>query len=359
MMIIALTYRNRSISLVKKCLDSLNNQTDKNFIVYLVDYGSNKHFSLGLKSLVKNYSFIELIYVSAQGQLWNKSRAINIALKQCNSKYFLMGDIDLLYHPNFIKKSKELILTCDVVYFQYGFLSQEESNKEKTYKDYIINFLGSKEGTGTNIYRTKKLKAINGYDEFYHGWGAEDTDVHIRLKNAGYSIHFYDKEVLVKHLYHSKTYRTKESKEPFHTSLEKINHQYLLLQTKFKVAKANLDFDWGIMPTNHQIEQLSGNLDKIYILSKKETMDAFLIGKFPYIKNPVEIIIIKDTNRNKIKNKIKKIIGKKHHQFYSFKEINDAILSAIIMHHRLSLYDYKINLEQNKISLKIVPFGNS
>jgi len=207
------------------------------------------------------------------------------------------------------------------------------------------------------LYPTDLLKNINGYDEFYHGWGAEDTDVHIRLKNARYSINFYDEEVLIKHLYHSKTYRTKESKEPFHTSLEKINHQYLLLQTKFKVTKANLDFDWGIIPTTHQIEQLSSNLDKIYISNKKETIDAFLIGKFPYLKNPVEIII--DTNRNNIKNKIKKIIGKKHHQFYSFKEINDVILSALITHHRLSLYDYQIDWNQSKITLKMVPFENN
>jgi predicted glycosyltransferase involved in capsule biosynthesis len=39
--------------------------------------------------------------------------------------------------------------------------------------------------TGTTLFATHKLKEVNGYDEFYHGWGAEDTAFTCVLVNSG------------------------------------------------------------------------------------------------------------------------------------------------------------------------------
>jgi len=61
MLTIVLTYRNRDLKIAKKCLDSIQNQTIKEFKLVLIDYGSDKNCANGLKKLVKNYTFIKLI----------------------------------------------------------------------------------------------------------------------------------------------------------------------------------------------------------------------------------------------------------------------------------------------------------
>ena len=248
MLSLVLTYRNRDLKIVKRCLGSLKIQSDQDFKVFLVNYGSSDKFTAEIEGLVKLYDFIDYIFVPTYGQLWNKSRAINIALKKCKTSYFLMGDIDLIYHPEMIEKCKQLVKNYEVVYFQYAFLDQKESLKDYDFFGFEASFLGNEEITGTTLYKTETLKKINGYDEFYHGWGAEDTDVHLRLKNAGHSVYFYDQEILVKHQWHPKQYRSKESEYPFHTNLEKINHRYMVLQNQHKITQANPEFEWGKMP---------------------------------------------------------------------------------------------------------------
>lgn len=358
MITLVLTYRNRDLESVKQCLDSLANQVFSEFVIYLVDYGSNKKYSFGLERVVKDYTFIELIKVPTQHQLWNKSRAINIALKKCTTDYFIMGDIDLLYHPNFTEQAISLIQNYDAVYFQYGFLSELESKKHKDFKDYKVDFFGNEEGTGTNIFRTEALKSINGYDEFYHGWGAEDTDVHLRLKKAGYKIYYYDEEVYLKHIYHPKFYRSKKNKEPFHNGLEKINHKYMLQQDMLNVTKANLKNPWGSLPTHNQTELINKTLDKLVVSNKIEEIDALVVGVLPQLSKPLEIIIVKDKEVSVIKNTVKKILKKKHIRFYNLDTINNKILEQIISYQRLALYRYIIDRDSKKITLKIVPFEN-
>ena len=55
-----------------------------------------------------------------------------------------------------------------------GFLSEEERNKNKYFEDYIIKFLSSHEETSLSLLPSEKLKEIQGFDEFFHFWGAED-----------------------------------------------------------------------------------------------------------------------------------------------------------------------------------------
>ena len=191
MITITLTYRDRDLSIVTKCLDSLKTQSLSDFKVVLVDYGSQSEYVEALFILVKKYHFIKLIQCPVQGQLWNKSRALNIALKQCDTPYFFVGDLDMIYHPNFVKTLHNLKSEQNVTYFQVGFLSENESKQNKEFSDYNIAFKSTDEATRMTLYNTKILKSINGYDEFYHGWGSEDTDVHIRVLNAGNNVQSY------------------------------------------------------------------------------------------------------------------------------------------------------------------------
>ncbi len=355
MLSLVLTYRDRELEIIKRCLISLQVQSDKDFKVFLVNYGSSESFTVELEELIKLYDFIDYINVPTYGQLWNKSRAINIALTKCSTPYFLMGDIDLIYHPEMICKCKKLMQNHEIAYFQYAFLDQEESSKSGTFFDLEPAFYGNEEVTGTTLYQTEILKKINGYDEFYHGWGAEDTDVHLRLKNAGYSVHFYDEEILVKHQWHPKQYRSKKSNFPFHTNLEKINHRYMVLQDQHKTTQANGEFEWGKMPDIVKLKDLQKPIHKYEISSECFQFDAFIVGIFPCLKKASEIKITTDIRSKSIKNQIKRLAGKKHIQTYSLLYLNDKLLEAIIQHHRLAVYRYNINWENEEIILKLVP----
>lgn len=353
MITIVLTYRDRDLNIAKKCLDSLKHQSLNSFEVFLVNYGSNLSFSDKIQELSKNYSFVKLIDCPVEGQLWNKCRAINIALKQCTTPYFLVGDIDLIFHPNFVQILNDKA-SDKVLYFQYGFLSKQESSETKEFQDYKIDFLGSDEVTGTTLFPTDILKKVNGYDEFYHGWGAEDTDIHLRLKNFGLAVEFYNEEVLVKHQWHPKAYRSKLSSKPFHSKLERINHNYMMLSEKNKRIYANLNMDWGLMPIKEAYSKLLLKPDLDISISNNELQFNALLAQFKNFTNEVvKIKIIKASfNENSIQQ-LKKILNKKHISFVSMESLNNQLLETIIKNYRNLPYNYNFDRKASEINLTI------
>jgi len=54
------------------------------------------------------------------------------------------------------------------------------------------------------------LLTVNGYDESFTGWGWEDTDVALRLINAGVTLRFLRLGGIQYHLYHHKSSRSQE-----------------------------------------------------------------------------------------------------------------------------------------------------
>lgn len=352
MITIALTYRNRDLIIVKKCLDSLQEQSFKGFEVILVDYGSSPQFSGELTALVKTYSFIKLIHCPVEGQLWNKSRAINIALKQCVTSYFLVGDIDMLFHENFVLKTRKLENESAVTYFQVGFLSQEESSVTKSFQEYKIKHLSSVEATGITLFPVKLLKDINGYDEFYHGWGAEDSDVHRRIEHLGEEVVFFNKEVLLLHQWHPKQYRSVKSNEPYHSNLEKINHQYLQRVISTKKIIANINFDWGALP----VEETSSikNIVEMTITNQKSEVDAFIYGYLNEIQSEKLVLkIIPHKEFNSFKNNLKKVLNKKAMVCYGFEELNNLLLLTLISRFRNNKYIFMFDQKQQHIHIKI------
>lgn len=353
MITIVLTYRNRDLSIVKKCLDSLSVQTSKDFYVVLVDYGSDETFKEKLKKCVIDYDFIKLIRCETARQLWCKSRAINIALRQVDTPYCFVGDVDMMYHPNFVETLHHLKVNQETTYFQVGFLSKKESNKDKAFGDYEIKFQANHEATGMTLYDTEVLKSINGYDEFYHGWGSEDTDVHVRLKNAGHNVDFYKENILILHQWHPKTYRSLESKEPFHSQLEKINHEYLKFTRLAKKTKANLRFDWGVYNENDYTA-----LKKTDISFKITNIESEVKG---FINNVLldynglvlNLTISEHPEFKSIKQKVKSLLGKKTISFFDIKTINNMLLETIVNNLRNNAYQIYFDQKKKTISLTI------
>jgi hypothetical protein len=319
-----------------------------------VDYGSELAYLINLEKLLLGFSKVNFIKCPVKDQLWNKSRAINIALKQTNNSYFIVGDIDLIFRFDFFETLNSLKLDYQAIYFQVGFLSEVESQKDKLFEDYIVNHFSSSEATGITLFQTHLLKVLNGYDEFYHGWGAEDTDVHIRMKNQGVKVFFYDSEILVKHQWHPKAYRSKGSTHPFHSQLERMNHAYMNQTEKTKRTKVNLVHAWGKLPEEKKYGKLK--LQPHHQLNLDASLfqvNAFL-AQLANFENETVQLTLKDVSlTTKIKNYIKRVLGKKYSPILDMEAINNRILEEIIKNYRNCPYNYVFDRKKNTISLTI------
>lgn len=355
MISVVLTNRDRDLKIVGKCLKSLSLQSDKDFKVLLVDYGSTIDYVNALKEFIKEFTFLELIICPVKGQLWNKSRAINIALRRTTSPYFLVGDIDLMFHPDFIKIAKGLANPKEIHYFQYGFLTKEETLQDKDFISCKVDFAGNEGVTGTTLFPTEVLMQLHGYDEFYHGWGAEDTDIHIRFKNLGFPVFFHDEKILVKHQWHPKAYRSTKSTNPFHSTLEKINQSYMQFTDQSKRTKVNIQKEWGREPFEGDYVSLLKNVSdhKFEVIADEISITALLMQLRNFENEIVEVIIKEISIKERFKQNLKKILRKKYRNYLDFQVINDKILEEIISFYSNHAYIYSFDQEKKIIQLKI------
>ena len=353
MLSIIYPYRDRNIENLKRSLDSLDNQTNQEFEVFFVDYGSRKEFQETVRKLVSNYDFINYTFYPTQDQPWNKSKALNSVIKKLITDFCFVADADMIFHPMFVERAKYLQKDNKGIYFKVSFL--EEKDNENASFAHVKEYRESTyEATGLSMFPVKALKELRGFDEFYHFWGAEDTDMHVRLKNAGYNVEFYDEEILLLHQWHP-SYRSKLTKkltESLHVDgIIQLNHKHLEYALKENITKVN-PMGWGEVITQDQICKLEKPTFKISLLNNPYEVEDFLYGQLPLISG--EVVQIKfeiDDYQKSFKYFAKKYLGKKIPRYIGLKEINDLVLKHIISSYRNKPYSYKIDLPQNQIIL--------
>jgi glycosyltransferase involved in cell wall biosynthesis len=349
------TYRNRDLIRIKRSLDSLVQQVSQNFKVVFIDYGSEEDLASQVKMLTESYDFASYEYLFTRHQPWNKGKALNYAIKKIDSDYCFNADVDMIFHPEFTSIIEKKINPNKLIYFQVGFLSQEESVKSLNFNDYKINLLTNNEATGMTIFSVAKLKSVHGFDEFFHFWGSEDTDIHNRLKTYGCEIEFYNSKLLMLHQWHN-NYRRRETKklnsELQLSGIVELNHKHLQCNLKKQVVEVNSQY-WGQVINKDQFYELQ-SYKPIELLNKKTDIDYFLYQELPNLKQQTIAITIKeDQNQSSIKYKIKKYLGKKVPEYYSLKQINDMFLLHIISFYHSQPYSYEISPDLEKITFKI------
>ncbi len=348
---IVIPNRNRNLATVKRTLSSIAVQLGKEVKVVVVDYGSELTYQEELQGYINTLEGVALLCCPTQGQLWQKTRAINIALKQCDTPYFMVADMDMLFHPDFVTKIQQYMHPDAITYFKVGILTEEESLLEKPFSAYLVKFYTNEEATGMTLFPTAILKEINGFDEFYHGWGSEDTDVHVRLRNKGIPVHFNQEEVLLLHQWHPKFYRSKESTAPYHTTLERVNSEYIKLSRKHKKIKANQGKEWGLLPDKAQYLGLKIPENSIHCHCTLDAVTALCFQLSEGIWNGVQQFVIQPHPDEKaIKTSVKKILKKKTPLFISLEEANSKLLEAIIAKHRNTPYTYSFDRNKETIS---------
>jgi glycosyltransferase involved in cell wall biosynthesis len=337
-------------------LRSLQEQSINDFEVYFVDYGSHKELAQEIEGILKAYSFVNYTHYPTYHQPWNKCRALNSVVKHLKTDFCFVADIDMIFHHDFVQTALSLQDQKTAVYFQVGFLNAAETKTNKSFDEYTIDFKSTHEATGLTMFPVKALQEINGFDEFYHFWGAEDTDAHVRMKNAGYKVLYYDKQILMLHQWHQ-SYRSKESKkltsELRLTNAVKLNHQYLKSAIEKKTIKVNKN-GWGKPLTLKAFNTLENNVAEPRFLSlQRAVIDHFLYHELPDLKNTLNVVIRSEDRPKPIQAMVKKILGKQIPKFYTLKEANDLLLGHIVNFFRDYDYNLKINVDKQEINLKI------
>jgi glycosyltransferase involved in cell wall biosynthesis len=356
MITILYPYRNREPERVERSLDSLAQQTNHNFKVVFVDYGSALAKALEIEALLKEYDFAEYIYSYNCHQPWSRAKALNIGLRKVNTPYVFVADVDMLFRYDFVETIKELQNPNRAIFFKVGFLDKRESVAIKPFNQYKIQFCSQMGAKGLSLFPLKALFEIKGFDSFFHFWGAEDEDVHSRLEQAGYESIFYDQEVLMLHQWHE-SYRASES-NALTADLQLIQVSRLNQQHLLQNKKGNFDWDtsecWGKTITKEEYKKIENHSATVVIGNQKAKVDHFLYVELPQCKSKiVDVVFQKDSYQSSWKYWVKKRLGKTVPSYYSLKTINDLVLLHLISFYRNNNYSYIISEDLKTIQLKI------
>lgn len=354
---IIFAYRNRDLRRIKISMDSLRKQTNKNFQVVFVDYGSSVAFSEPVKELINSYPFAQYYYVAHPGLLWNKSKAFNYGILKAETDFILTADVDLKFNPESVAIIEKLTDASSFTLFNYGYLSKKtttEIENNKSFEELQPSHFGDINGVG--LYPLKALQKVHGFDEFFHFYGSEDEDLFLRLQNAGYRV-TREKRTLFLHQWHPRYPRKKDKEltvQPRLNNVMRINQQHYLSSIASKKVIPFNQQNWGKCFIQEDFIVLQKPTLKIIVTNISSSVIHFLNEHLPSCKGEIVAIdFIEDPNSLSLKNRIKSILGKKVQPTLTLKEINDMVLEKLVFDYRHFNYSFMISTDLKKISLTI------
>jgi predicted glycosyltransferase involved in capsule biosynthesis len=187
---VIVSYRNRDVKLAKNCFESFKKQVFKDFQVVLVDYGSSDEYRKKIEELANSYSFVKYVYSYDEGRVWNRSRAMNIGIRESDCEYLLFADIDIVYSSNYLemlwnKRAVDKSILNYVHYLRKDF-TRIDGIIEGTYQINQNDYESIAKVTGASTFIKKSIiEEVGGYDEYYCFWGVEDRDLRNRLDKSG------------------------------------------------------------------------------------------------------------------------------------------------------------------------------
>jgi len=221
------------------CLKSVMLQSIMPQEVIIADDGSKDD----TRALVERYQkivHVPFIHVWHPDEGFQLAKIRNRGIAKASQPYIIQIDGDLILHKHFIKDHLQI---SERSYFVSGsrvLLSQLTTNKllqqnsidvllhnkgsknhfNKLRNGFLRNFLSTRyKVSGRNKYYVKgcnmafwkdDLLKVNGYNEKLTGWGKEDSELAIRLINAGVQKKFLKMGGITYHLYHPEASRDNE-----------------------------------------------------------------------------------------------------------------------------------------------------
>lgn len=221
-----------------KCLESINNQTVLPTEIVICDDGSGQEtVDLIARWQAQSKTPIKHIWQEDNGFQLAKIRNKGFAASAC--EYCIQIDGDIILHENFVKDHLSFARKNAFVSGSRVLLSQEVTALILENKNPLINRIHKKNKLNEihqpllqsllgNIYKTRgrhkyyvkgcnmafwrnDLIKVNGYNENFVGWGKEDSEIAIRLINAGVKKRFLKFGGIGYHLHHNLASRELEA----------------------------------------------------------------------------------------------------------------------------------------------------
>jgi glycosyltransferase involved in cell wall biosynthesis len=216
------------------CLLSIQKQVLLPDEVIIADDGSGEETRLLIEKFINEFP-VPLIHVWQPDEGFQLSRIRNKAIARASQGYIVQIDGDLILERHFIQdhvafrkegsfvsgtrvqmSSKLTARVIENALTDISVFSKGITNTSNAIRVPILSkFLESRykrsdpayvRGCNMAFWR-KDLITVNGYNERIVGWGREDSELAIRLINAGVAKRIYKFGAVVFHLYHKETKR--------------------------------------------------------------------------------------------------------------------------------------------------------
>lgn len=191
---ITICYRDREYLRLKCVLESLNQQTFKDFEVIISDYGSKE---VDITPIIDEFPNLNLriIRTDVDG-FWNRSASLNAGHKTSKAKFVMATDSDMLFEPKFFKMLKpkineEYFVIHRLIYETnksweteviYEAVADSSFWDTKIFKKFCPAGMRTSGGGACQIVSRKVFFELGGYDEVFQVWGGEDSDMEYRAK---------------------------------------------------------------------------------------------------------------------------------------------------------------------------------
>jgi cellulose synthase/poly-beta-1,6-N-acetylglucosamine synthase-like glycosyltransferase len=148
---------------------SLKENTTQDVTFIVVDYGSSKKYTSGLRKVCKEEN-LRLIRVESQGLPWNKAHALNIGVEATDSEFIALVDVDIVFEDDVIGFSMKYYSENSVIHGQIYLLPKTGIKK--------FGKPCSPPAAGAYIFlKRKDFLDVDGFDERVNFWGHEDFDL--------------------------------------------------------------------------------------------------------------------------------------------------------------------------------------
>ena len=349
--------RNRDVKRIKASLDSLQRQSSGDFEVVFVDYGSEVALVEEYRELLTSYNFSIFFPLEVSHLLWNKSIALNYGIKKASSPYIFIADVDLIFHPESVFLFKKLANPDKFFLFPLSYLGRKESQKLNA--GYNFSNLKPKrtgEVNGMVLAPKEALLQINGLDEFFHFYGAEDEDLFARLENAG----FKKEEVKERYFLHNwhESFSGSEDRlltgNPRIKNIMRINQRHFSRNREKGIIKPERQKGMAVLIEDKEKDFLKVP-DLVFRVSNIFShVEHFLREELSGQKGKiVKAEFYEDPYYNSLKYCLKKKLGRQTQPYISMKQVNDILLKEILFRYRDCNYSFSISKDLKSISFSI------
>jgi glycosyltransferase involved in cell wall biosynthesis len=306
-----------------------------------------------LEELEREFPFVRFYHLPVAQLLWNKSKALNFGITKASGDYIFIADIDLVFHPKTSFLWEKLQSPDKFYLFQLGYLDKIESRELSN--DYEFEDLKpgrTGEVNGMILTSMESLMKVNGLDEFFHFYGAEDEDLFARLENAGYQKEQAE-EYYFLHQWHQSFSGTEDSLltgNPRVKYIMRINQRHFQRNRDRGIIKPLRQGKLGSFIAPERSKALKNPDIKLEIPNILSWVEHLLREELPSHKGEVvQVEFFEDEFYTSLKHRLKKGLGKQTQPYISMKEVNDMILKEILYNYRDYNYSFRLGEDLKRI----------